>query len=98
MAKYIIEIEDIPSIFEDGHAFYECVDSPRWYISDIRISRLKPYEVAEGKTGEWRVHIFDGIMGGRPKALMCTRCNFISLCAYNYCPNCGARMDGDTNG
>ena len=32
MAKYIIEIEDVPSMLEDGHAFYKCVDAPRWYI------------------------------------------------------------------
>lgn len=72
---------------EDGFAFYKCVDAPWWYISDMHINRLKPYEDVERSTGEWR-----GIMGGRPRALMCTRCNFISLGAFNYCPNCGADM------
>lgn len=48
----------------------------------------------EPKTGQWIEHIFDGIMGGRPRALMCSRCNRISISAYKYCPNCGARMEG----
>jgi hypothetical protein len=47
MAKYIIEIEDVPSMLEDGLAFYKCVDAPWWYISDMNINRLKPYEDAE---------------------------------------------------
>ena len=92
MAKYIIEIEDVPSMLEDGFAFYKCVNAPWWYISDMHINRLKPYEDAERNTGEWREHIFDGIMGGRPRALMCTKCNVISMYASNYCPNCGADM------
>jgi hypothetical protein len=92
MAKYFIELEDVPSMLEEGHAFFKCLNAPWWYISDMIIKRLEQCEDAEPKTGEWREHIFDGIMGGRPRALMCTRCNFISLSACNYCPNCGARM------
>ena len=92
MAKYILEIEDVPSMLEEGHAFFKCLNAPWWYISDMIINRLKQYEDTEPKTGGWREHIFDGIMGGRPRALMCTRCNYISLCVYNFCPNCGADM------
>lgn len=92
MAKYILELEDVPSILEEGHAFFKCLDVPWWYISDTNINKLKQYEDTEPKTGEWREHIFDGIMGGRPRALMCTRCNYISLCVYNFCHNCVADM------
>lgn len=93
MAKYIIEVEDEPSMYEDGFAFYKCVDVPHWYIPDMRINRLKPYEDAERNTGHWEEHIFDGIMGARPRALMCTKCNVISTYAYNFCPHCGAKME-----
>lgn len=39
-----------------------------------------------------------------PNQLRCSRCDVIHFIAQyphgeiNYCPNCGARMDGDTNG
>lgn len=92
MAKYILEIEDVPSMLEEGQAFFKSLNAPWWYISDMILNRLEQYEDTEPKTGEWREHIFDGIMGGRPRALMCTRCNYISLSAYNFCPNCGADM------
>lgn len=52
MAKYIIEIEDVPSMLEDGMVFYKCVDASWWYISDLIINKLKPYEDAERNTGE----------------------------------------------
>lgn len=55
MAKYIIEIEDVPSMYEDGLTYFMCVDAPWWYISDRHIKRLKPYEVAKRKmsNNEW---------------------------------------------
>lgn len=98
MAKYIIETENAPSMLEEGIAFYKCINAPWWYISDTIINRLKPYEDAERNTGEWKEHIFDGIMGGRPRTLMCTNCNVISMYASNFCPNCGADMRGERNG
>jgi rubrerythrin len=51
----------------------------------------------EPKTAYWRTHIFDGIMGGRPRAYMCGYCNFISFARTNYCPNCGAKMEVSGN-
>lgn len=54
MGKYILELEDVPSMLEEGHAFYKCHNAPWWYISDMIISRLKQYEDKEPRTGEWR--------------------------------------------
>lgn len=28
----------------------------------------------------------------------CSHCNRIAMLRYKYCPNCGAKMDGDRNG
>ena len=72
------------------------IDAVRNYPDDL-ISQLTaiedlPSAEPEPKTGEWREHIFDGFMGCRPRALRCTRCNYISLSAYNFCPWCGADM------
>ena len=55
----------------------------------------------EQKTGRWMEHIFnDGIMGRRPRALMCSQCNTLSLYRTNFCSSCGAEMiqrGGDSN-
>lgn len=47
------------------------------------------------KEGKWEQHIFDGIMGKRPTAWVCTMCNCLSVYKTDYCPNCGARMRGE---
>lgn len=64
-------------------------------ISDIK--HAPTIAQPERKIGEWREHIFDGIMGRRPRALMCTNCNVISIYASNFCPNCGAEMREASN-
>ena len=52
----------------------------------------------ERPTGEWKEHIFDGIMGGKPRALVCSYCNYISLNKTNFCPNCGSYNRGEHDG
>lgn len=47
------------------------------------------------KPGKWEQHIFDGIMGQRPTAWVCSNCNCLSVYKTDYCPNCGAKMIGD---
>lgn len=66
---------------------------PSWYAMMVD---EEPSVEPELKTAYWRTHIFDGIMGGRPRAYMCGYCNFISFARTNYCPNCGAKMEGKT--
>ena len=89
--KYIIEFEDEPCMYEDGMKFYKCIQGPWWGLSERVIKQLTPYQ-PERKPGRWKEHIFEGIMGGRPRALMCNQCNSLSLHATNFCPNCGADM------
>lgn len=101
MAKYIIEIEDVPSMVEDGFTFYKCVDAPWWYISDMHINRLKPYEDAERKTGKWIYGEKDGQDGW-----YCSECEGFIPWDYDYyglnnidfikdfktCPFCDSKM------
>lgn len=42
--------------------------------------------------GRWNEHIFDGIMGGRPRTNVCSMCLYTFPVRTNYCPNCGAKM------
>ena len=98
MARYIIEIEDVPSMLEDGRAFYKCVNAPWWYISeDVIKNRLKPYEdvkpVVHGKWVELYNYYYDNAYG-------CSVCGaqFIMIeCTpqdnlWKFCPNCGSDM------
>ena len=94
MAKYIIEIEDVPSMYEDGFTFFKCVDAPWWYISDMHIKRLKPYEVAKRKTGRWNCS--DDMF----ESAVCSVCGWDTTEPwnhirhwFNYCPKCGAKME-----
>ena len=56
------------------------------------ISKLPAADVAPVVHGKWRTH------SDRPDSLICSVCN----CGFdmwkhdphNYCPNCGAKMDG----
>lgn len=107
MTKKVIYLDDVLDAIESCE-HYPLFDTKKMSIGivdfvglvikylDIKeaIEQL-PSAEPEPKTGEWREHIFDGFMGGRPRALRCTRCNYISLSAYNFCPWCGADMRGE---
>ena len=63
---------------------------PSWYAD-----RIKALPSAEPKTGEW----IDRSDGGRIKypwweSCKCNQCGEYGSGAYNFCPNCGARMKG----
>ena len=60
-----------------------------------KILKSLPSAQPKQRTGYWKNHIFDGIMGGRPRALVCSYCNRISLYKTEYCPYCGAHMNED---
>lgn len=86
-----------PETVEEFMEQYKITDTKQIYTNGtelIPIFRMKQWfeHKPERKTARWEEHIFDGIMGGRPRALMCTQCNYISLCVYNFCPQCGAKM------
>ena len=59
-----------------------------WSVKDIPSAE---------KTGKWIFEPKDAIelMFTRPK---CSLCGYESADGLNYCPNCGARMVGDTDG
>lgn len=83
------DVEDPFSLSE----FYRFYELPNIAVSRENFEKMRPVE-SERKPGRWKEHIFEGIMGGRPRALMCNQCNSLSLHATNFCPNCGADMRG----
>ena len=58
-----------------------------WWVPDLHHSNGQPYK------DEWYGYIFKcSVCGG-------TTMGYYDLhCDVNYCPNCGAKMDGDGNG
>lgn len=85
--RRIIDATNTDSEYNTGF-----VDGLEFCISHLS---TMPSVQPEPKTAYWRTHIFDGIMGGRPRAYMCNYCNFISFAQTDYCPNCGAKMEGE---
>ena len=58
---------------------------------------IQPVYVAEAVHGQWEYHWFDSycsVCGWENKANPVTRCRD----DYPYCPHCGAKMDGGSNG
>ena len=48
--------------------------------------------------GRWQKRTFVGVGGSIPIGYRCSRCMLTFDAESNYCPNCGAKMDGDGNG
>ena len=52
------------------------------------IDEIPTIETEPVKHGDWY---------GCGNMWMCTECNDLAYVMHNYCPNCGAKMDGDSN-
>lgn len=65
-----------------------------WQVKEL-IDEQPTIEAVEVKRGRWEEHILDGIMGHRPTIIVCSECNCTAFAKFNYCPNCGAKMDGE---
>ena len=95
--KYIIELEDEPNenYFGEGN-FYRCKQIPYWSMSESMKNRLEPYNDADRPKGEWEEmrNWRNGSFYSR-----CSECGYFDderddLTAYNFCPQCGAKMKG----
>ena len=100
MARYIDAEKLICSL--DGS---ECLDIERDYEEiEKRIEECETADVQEVKHGKWIKEWRDGFVNGkRNYELICPYCNFSyfdNQCGFivpehfNFCPNCGAKMDG----
>lgn len=56
------------------------------------IRRLPSADVAPVRHGRWEV-----VDAEEPRRYGCSACKRLSWHMDNYCPNCGARMDGDSD-
>lgn len=79
MTDYI-KREDALSTF--SNAFYAGLTA--------KIKAIPSADVALVRHGRWEV-----IDAEEPRKYGCSECKRLSWYMENYCPNCGARMDGD---
>lgn len=56
------------------------------------IKRIKSADVAPVRHGRWEV-----VDAEEPRRYGCSECKRLSWHMDNYCPNCGARMDGEND-
>ena len=74
--------------------FHECVGYPQnseWCEYMVSLRSIPDADVRENKRGRWQSWTQD-----RPpcKWYSCDYCGFHALSKSNYCPNCGAQMEG----
>lgn len=71
-------------------AVKQCVEAINW---------CPAADVAPLRHGRWKKSYADNeAFGVRPFFLYCSECHKATVHQYTYCPNCGARMDGDGDG
>lgn len=60
------------------------------FYPEVRVKAIPTADVVEVRHGEWRE------VNNRYPRYVCTICNHLfNNKNYNYCPNCGAKMDGE---
>lgn len=74
-----------------------CGDTVAWNIGS-EIKALPAADVAPVVHGRW----IDNGANGYKWAFICSRCGYVDGHPFddrhNFCPSCGARMDGDSDG
>ena len=58
------------------------------------LRKIPAADVAERKHGEWKTVSVECFGGGTMTEYECSLCKERQIIMSNYCPNCGARMDG----
>lgn len=62
-----------------------------WLDSAVDAVMLTPSAQSERKKGKWEIYIISMLDG---EGCKCSECGFEGAPYWDYCPNCGARMDG----
>lgn len=55
-------------------------------------------DAQEVRRGRWETEITTNRDGTKSARYACSVCGVMALDEWHYCPNCGARMEGEQNG
>ena len=84
----VYEMLENAQMISDGEYCGYCTE-------DVTISSIPAADVVRVRHGRWGTH------SDRPDSLICSVCNYgfdmWKHDPHNYCPNCGAKMDGELN-
>ena len=86
----------VTMLADDGNV-YVAVDEDRQDYIDVDLETFSTTDVAPVVHGHW----IDNGADGYKWAFICSRCGYVDGHPFddrhNFCPDCGARMDGDSN-
>ena len=88
------KMTDTEHVYSNGTEYVPIYRMKQWF-EHCRNQQFPAADVATVRHGRWGTH------SDRPDSLICSICN----CGFdmwkhdphNYCPNCGAKMDGESN-
>lgn len=89
--------EAIDALAKAGLVNYAATGDGNGMIHAVNVIKALPAAQPERMRGRWkRTYLDHEAMGERPSIFYCSACNQCIAYPTNYCPNCGARMDGGT--
>ncbi|MBR5607739.1 MAG: hypothetical protein IKW44_05055 [Bacteroidaceae bacterium] len=62
-------------------------------VDIVDVDAIPAADVAPVVHGRWKKHIDQDEFWDSMEFEKCSICGTLHYCAYNYCPNCGAKMD-----
>lgn len=95
---------DRNEIFPNG-TFFVSAENPMKSLDELiaRIWSIPTVDAAPVVHGWWRGYVHSALVrwkDGEPvwadrNVYRCSRCDFGTIAKHNYCPRCGAKMDGE---
>lgn len=89
----------------DANALWKALDAASWYDNADRdevaltmVDEAPTVDAVPVRHGRWEKVIPSKSAAKWSTQVSCSVCHRKGYTLYNYCPNCGARMDGDDDG
>lgn len=70
------------------------MERPNKYLTIQYLQEIKAADVEPVVHAHWE----KPLDGRRKSSLCCSECKNLTYCSWDYCPSCGAHMDGEVEG
>ena len=85
---------DAKPLMQNGWHLVRTGESNR-FLGSMSLADVPPVDAVEVVHGRWRIETDEEEPNPMFKLVVCSACKEKANDTYNYCPNCGAKMDGD---